>query len=270
MARQVWFDSATNQFEGPQTRRVGYVAQETALFPHLTVRRNIEYGLRRMDPSARKRRAEEVAALVKIDGLLDRLPAALSGGQLQRAALARALATSPELLLLDEPFGALDSELRRTLRADLHQLLRQTAASAVLVTHDRVEAMAMGDGLAVMIDGRIQQVGALAEVFQHPANPAVAKSIGVETVLPAIVEDISDGLMTLRIGDARLVAIADASAAPGNSVTPAFARPMSSSSGRASGATARGTISRALSHESSTKARSTVSRFSAVLSWWRP
>jgi molybdate transport system ATP-binding protein len=202
-----WFDATADLFTPPQARRVGYVAQDTALFPHLTVRANIEYGLRAATAEARRRRAGELIQLVGARGLDDRFPRQLSGGQAQRIALARALAPSPAMLLLDEPFGALDAATRRELRTEVRAVLRDTGTSAILVTHDRLEAMAMGDDLAVMIEGELRQTGSVPEVFRRPADPAVARALGVETVVPATVDGTSDGLVDLRIGDARLVAI---------------------------------------------------------------
>jgi molybdate transport system ATP-binding protein len=203
-----WFDATADRFVPPQQRRVGYVAQDTALFPHLTVRANIEYGLRLTMAEARRERAGELIQLVGARGLEDRFPRQLSGGQAQRIALARALAPSPALLLLDEPFGALDAATRRELRTEVRRVLRNTGTSAILVTHDRLEAMAMGDDLAVMIEGELRQIGSVAEVFRRPADPVVARSLGVETVVPAIVDGAGDGLIDLRIGHAQLVAVA--------------------------------------------------------------
>jgi molybdate transport system ATP-binding protein len=205
-----WFDSGAQRFVPPQERRVGYVAQDTALFPHLSVRANVEYGLRAAAPAARRQRASEMLELVGVRGLEDRLPRQLSGGQAQRVALARALAPSPALLLLDEPFGALDAATRRGLRSEVRGVLRDTGTSAILVTHDRLEAMAMGDDLAVMVDGELRQIGSVQEVFRSPSDPGVARALGVETVVPAVAEGERDGLVTLRIGDARLVAVAGA------------------------------------------------------------
>ena len=205
-----WFDQRRNRFVPPQERRVGYVAQDTALFPHLSVSANVEYGLRAAAPEIRRQRARELLDLVGARGLEDRSPRHLSGGQAQRVALARALAPSPALLLLDEPFGALDASTRRQLRSDVRGMLRDTGTSAILVTHDRLEAMAMGDDLAVMVDGELRQIGSVQEVFRSPADPAVARALGVETVVPAVVEGEPDGLVTLRIGDVRLIAVADA------------------------------------------------------------
>jgi molybdate transport system ATP-binding protein len=214
----VWFDSTANLSMSPQARRIGYVAQDTALFPHLTSRNNVEYGLRGLSASVRRHNADAAIRLVGVGGLEHRLPRHLSGGEAQRVALARALAPSPALLLLDEPFGALDGTTRRALRGDLRAALRATGTSAILVTHDRLEALAMGDDLAVMVDGEVRQTGAVAELFRRPADPAVARALGVETVVPAIVEDGSDGLVGLRIGTARLVAIGPPGCRPGASV----------------------------------------------------
>jgi molybdate transport system ATP-binding protein len=204
-----WFDQRRDRFVRPQERRIGYVAQDTALFPHLSVTANVEYGLRAAAPEARRQRARAVLDLVGARGLEARWPRQLSGGQAQRVALARALAPSPSLLLLDEPFGALDASTRRELRSEVRGMLRETGTSAILVTHDRLEAMAMGDDLAVMVDGELRQIGSVQEVFRSPADPAVARSLGVETVVPAVVEGEREGLVTLRIGEAALVAVGD-------------------------------------------------------------
>ena len=213
-----WFDAAADRFVPPQERRVGYVAQDTALFPHLTVRANIEYGLRAATPDARRQRAGELIQLVGARGFEHRFPRQLSGGQAQRIALARALAPSPAMLLLDEPFGALDAATRRELRTEVRAVLRDTRTSAILVTHDRLEALAMGDDLAVVIEGEVRQIGSVPQVFRRPADPAVARSLGVETVVPATVDGASDGLVNLRVGHVRLLAIAGPECAVGAEV----------------------------------------------------
>ena len=123
--------------------------------------------------------------------------------------MARALAPAPGLLLLDEPFGALDAATRRDLRRDVRALLRTMGTSGVLVTHDRAEAMAMGDELAVMIDGAIRQVGPMPAVFQRPADPTVARSLGVETVRAATTGGVEEGLVTLRLDGVELIAVAE-------------------------------------------------------------
>ena len=213
----VWFESSSGRFVSPQGRAVGYVAQNAALFPHLTVRKNIEYGLHGA-ADQRRLRTDHLVELIGLCGLESRYPRQLSGGQAQRVALARALAPAPRLLLLDEPFGALDATTRRALRSELRTVLRDTRTSAILVTHDRLEAMAMGDLMAVMVEGVIRQVGPVADVFKRPGDSAVARSLGVETVLPAIVGDVNDGLVTLRIGSGTLTAVAEAAGKTGDNV----------------------------------------------------
>jgi molybdate transport system ATP-binding protein len=213
-----WFNSDTGRFVPPQQRRIGFVVQNTALFPHLNVRANVEYGLHAVAAAARRRRADDLLELVGARGLEDRAPRQLSSGQAQRVALARALAPSPELLLLDEPFGALDLPTRRDLRVEIRRVLRQTGTSAILVTHDRLEALAMGDDLAVMIDGSLRQVGSAAQVFQRPADPDVARALGVETVVPAVVERVDGGLLSLRAGDQWLLVAGADECAPGDEV----------------------------------------------------
>ena len=225
---ETWVDVSTGRFVTPQARRVGYVTQEPALFPHLTAGRNIEYGLRNQSSATRSQRRDDLMRAFGIRHCAARDARALSGGEAQRVALARALAPSPKLLLLDEPFAALDASARRTLRKDVRALVRATGASAILVTHDRQEAMAMGDGMAVIADGRIRQVGPLADVFRHPADQTVARSLGIDTVLPAVVDSVDVDLreaaenavtlIQLRIGSATLVAVADARPLRGDEV----------------------------------------------------
>jgi molybdate transport system ATP-binding protein len=199
---EVWFSDAGSL--SPQARRVGCLFQEYALFPHLTVEGNIGYGARGPD------RPQRVAALVsqlKLEGLERKHPAALSGGQRQRVGLARALAISPRLLLLDEPLSALDAPLREPLRHELRQTLKRAALPAIVVTHDRGEALALGDLLAVVADGRVLQVGAVDDVFSRPADLVVARTVGVETVVPGRVVAAEDGLLTVEVGTARLRAV---------------------------------------------------------------
>ncbi|MFA5664831.1 ABC transporter ATP-binding protein [Castellaniella sp.] len=163
-------------FVPPERRGIGYVPQEGTLFPHLTVEGNVRFGLTRQDDPAR--RIEEVLALTGLEGLGKRYPHELSGGQQQRVALARALAPGPDLVLLDEPFNALDLDLRRNMCEDVIQVLRQTGTTTVLVTHDPGEAFAVSDQLAVMQDGRIMQRAHPEEVYWQPASPAVARLTG--------------------------------------------------------------------------------------------
>jgi len=204
---RVWFDAMSGRSLAPQRRRIGYVFQEQALFPHLTVRQNVGFGLTIRRRADRERLIEDLLSRLGISAIAQQLPRELSGGQVQRVALARALAIQPELLLLDEPFASLDGPARRRLRLDLRTLLAQTGTFAVLVTHDRGEALALGDQIAVLAGGRIRQVGPVLDVMSHPADLQVAESVGIETVLSASVESSERGLLNLRIGSMSLRAI---------------------------------------------------------------
>lgn len=183
----------------PEKRRVGMVFQEGALFPHLTVERNIEYGL----PKSRIRqdRVEEVLDLVGLKAFRDRMPHELSGGQQQRVALGRALAPWPDVLLLDEPFSNLDPKLREQVRRDVMEILRSSGATAVFVTHDQEEALFVGDVVAVMNYGRVEQTGSPQEVFHSPATKFVAQFIGMVDFLPAQYDGTQ---MVTEIGDVSL------------------------------------------------------------------
>jgi sulfate transport system ATP-binding protein len=164
----------------PQKRGVGFVFQHYAAFKHMTVRDNVAFGLKiRKRPRAEIRdRVDELLRLVQLDGFADRYPAQLSGGQRQRMALARALAVEPKVLLLDEPFGALDARVRKELRAWLRRLHDEVHVTTVLVTHDQEEAMEVADRIALMNDGRIEQVGRPRDLYEHPANEFVMSFVG--------------------------------------------------------------------------------------------
>ncbi len=210
---ETWFDAESGIDLSPQARRLGYVAQEDALFPHLTVAENVSYGLREQGASGR-RRADEMLRLVGLQTLASRRPHELSGGERQRIALARALAPGPRLLLLDEPLASLDLPTRESLRASLRPLLVAAAIPTLFVTHDRLEALALGDRLAVMVGGRLRQWGPVPEVVSRPANAEVARAVGVETVLPARVTSRAGGLLHLEAGGAHLTAVDDGGALP--------------------------------------------------------
>ncbi len=173
-------------------RRAGFVFQQYALFRHMTVARNIAFGLevkpRRQRPSRAEiaRRVEELLHLVQLDGLGGRYPSQLSGGQRQRVALARALAIEPRLLLLDEPFGALDAKVRKDLRIWLRGLHDRTGVTTVFVTHDQEEALQMADLVAVLNAGRIEQMGAPRELRVKPATPFVAEFLGEDSQNPGV------------------------------------------------------------------------------------
>ncbi|NWF25542.1 ABC transporter ATP-binding protein [Streptomyces sp. PKU-EA00015] len=173
----------------PEHRRVGIVPQEGALFPHLTVARNVAFGLPGLDRTARRRRTEEMLDLVGLGGYGDRMPHELSGGQQQRVALARALAPEPELVLLDEPFNALDSALRAGVRTDVRAALRATGATALLVTHDQQEALSTADLVAVVRGGRVAQCDTPQELYRSPADPWVAGFVGDAVLLPGTADD---------------------------------------------------------------------------------
>lgn len=171
-------------------RKVGFVFQHYALFKHMTIADNVGFGLavraRRERPSrtAIRKRAEELLDLVELGGLGARYPAQLSGGQRQRVALARALATEPQLLLLDEPFGALDTQVRKTLRRWLGELHKQMGLTTIFVTHDQEEALELADRVVVMDEGKIEQTGSPEDIYMAPASPFVARFVGESTRLP--------------------------------------------------------------------------------------
>jgi len=166
----------------PEKRRVGMVFQEHALFPHLTVAGNIAFGLKR---DGREARLRDLVQLVGLSELLDKYPHELSGGQQQRVALARALGPRPDLLLLDEPFSNLDSELRERLSLELREIIKVSGTTAVLVTHDQHEAFAIADEIGVLHQGRIEQWDAAYNLYHRPANRFVADFVGQGVFLPA-------------------------------------------------------------------------------------
>lgn len=192
-----WFDSTENVFVSPQRRQIGYLAQEYALFPHLSVRRNLEYGASDGDGTS----IDALVNMLGLEGLLDRRPPQLSGGQRQRVALGRALATRPRLLLLDEPLSALDTPMRAPIRSELRDLLDQSALPAIIVTHDRAEALGLGDAIVVVVGGRTVESGPASDVFSRPRTLESALATGVETVLEAEVQSCENGMTTVRLAD---------------------------------------------------------------------
>lgn len=170
----------------PERRRIGVVPQEGAVFPHLSAAANVGFGLAR---AGRARRVTEMLDLVGLAGLGSRMPHELSGGQLQRVALARALAPEPALVLLDEPFAALDTALRASVRAQVRDAIRAVGATAVLVTHDQEEALSVADEVAILAGGRVVQHGRPMAVYSHPASVEVAEFLGDAMLLAAV----SDG-----------------------------------------------------------------------------
>lgn len=199
IGERVLFDSARAINLPPQKRRIGLVRQDLALFPHLTVAQNVGYGLRGMRDA--RARVAELLQLVGLASLANRHPAQLSGGQQQRVALARALAPRPDLLLLDEPFSALDAPTRMQLRGELFNLQREFKIPTIFVTHDLGEAYFLADKLAVMHAGEILQTDTPGNILRRPGCLPVARAVGVKNILPGIIESRDDAGYRVRIGD---------------------------------------------------------------------
>ncbi len=219
-----WPDSGSVSFDGEDAlargageRQVGFVFQHYALFRHMSVFENVAFGLRVQSRKLRKseadirRRVKGLLDLVQMDWLADRYPSQLSGGQRQRVALARALAIEPRILLLDEPFGALDAKVRKDLRRWLRQLHDDIHVTSIFVTHDQEEALEVANRVVVMDKGRIEQIGSPGEVYDNPATAFVHGFIGESIVLPV---EVHDG--RIRLGN-RLLDLAPLDAAPGPS-----------------------------------------------------
>ncbi|MDG1529773.1 MAG: ABC transporter ATP-binding protein [Paracoccaceae bacterium] len=182
----------------PNKRPVNTVFQQYALFPHMNVQKNVMFGLQRLgktDADARKR-AGEVLEMVQLSQFAERMPSQLSGGQQQRVALARALAPNPKVLLLDEPLSALDLKLRQAVRLELQQLQQETGITFVFVTHDQEEALTMSNRIAVISDGRLQQIGSAREIYEAPKNKFVADFIGETNLIDVEVVEISKNMAT--------------------------------------------------------------------------
>jgi sulfate/thiosulfate transport system ATP-binding protein len=184
---RLWLAGKDATHQNVRERSIGFVFQNYALFKHLTIGQNIAFGLeiRSISGSKVKKKVAELLDLIQLSGLGDRYPAQLSGGQRQRVALARALAIEPKILLLDEPFGALDARVRKDLRAWLRQLHDRSHVTTVFVTHDRSDAMAVADKIAIMNKGYIEQVGTPSEIYNHPVNAFVMGFVGPVNVLPS-------------------------------------------------------------------------------------
>jgi putative spermidine/putrescine transport system ATP-binding protein len=192
----------------PHKRHFGMVFQNYALFPHLTVGQNVAYPLtvRRVPRAEQDRRMARALGMVRLDGMADRLPSQLSGGQQQRVALARALVFEPQLVLMDEPLGALDKQLREHMQIELKDLHRQLGVTFVYVTHDQGEALTMSDRVAVFNDGAIQQIDAVDRMYEAPANRFVAGFIGDSTALAGTVRAADDQRCGIVLTDGRVLA----------------------------------------------------------------
>jgi len=209
-------------------REIGMTFQNYALFPHMTVASNVGYGLRarRLEKAEIARRVAAVLDLVKLTGLEDRRPRQLSGGQQQRVALARALVVRPKVLLLDEPFSALDRNLRGAMQVELREIQRKLGVTTIFVTHDQSEALSLSDRIAVMSEGSIRQLGTPDDVYRRPADRFVASFIGDVNVLRARLEGRNGATATVALGAARVTVPSEplASVAPGAALD-LFVRP---------------------------------------------
>jgi putative spermidine/putrescine transport system ATP-binding protein len=187
-------------------RQIGLMFQNYALFPHMSVAGNVAYGLkvRHVPRLERARRVDEVLALVKLTGFEDRKPRQLSGGQQQRVALARALVINPTVLLLDEPFSALDKNLRASMQVELREIQRKLKVTTIFVTHDQGEALSLSDRLAVMSEGRIRQLGTPEQVYRRPCDRFVASFVGDANVLRGRLERVDGSSAVVALGAARV------------------------------------------------------------------
>ena len=221
---RIWITGEEATDRTVQDRQVGFVFQHFALFKHRTVRQNVAFGLelRKWKREAIKRRVDELLDLVQLKGYGSRFPSQLSGGQRQRVALARALAVQPRVLLLDEPFSALDAKVRKELRAWLRNLHDEMHVTTVIVTHDQEEAMEVADRIVVMNEGRIEQIGTPAEIYDQPASPFVMGFVGAVNVLPggtlprltAATPDAADTPLFIRPHDVEILSEAQSDTVP--------------------------------------------------------
>lgn len=200
-AGRIWMEGEEHTYKSVQERRVGFVFQHYALFRHMTVADNVSFGLsvRKESKDVQRKRVEELLELVQLSPFRDRYPDQLSGGQRQRVALARALAPRPRVLLLDEPFGALDARVRQDLRRWLDELHRELGVTSLLVTHDQEEAMELANTVVVMHEGRVEQTGSPSEIYDEPATAFVASFVGSANVLAG---HVSGG--HLQFGDTKV------------------------------------------------------------------
>ena len=196
--------SSADRLAPPETRHIGFLFQEFALFPHLSVYDNICFGLTHLSAGEKKARVLELLKQVDLSGYADKFPNSLSGGEQQRAALARALAPSPKLVLMDEPFSNLDPQLRDRMRDLTLRLLKQVGAAGLVVTHDAADALRMADRIAVQVDGAILQIDNPESVYRHPANIDVAGMFGTVNLLKSVA-----GIQGFRPADVSLTGAAD-------------------------------------------------------------
>lgn len=195
------FNSEKNINVPMRDRRIGYLFQDYALFPHMTVFENIAYGISHLSKTKIKSKIEELIYLMRLEGLENRHPSQISGGQKQRTALARILAVEPDILLLDEPFSALDYQVREKLRQELIAIHERFPITTIFVTHDMEEAFMLGERIAVMNNGRVEQFGAREEVFYKPKTRNVAKFIGARNIFHGVVKSIDNSGVIIESKD---------------------------------------------------------------------
>lgn len=194
-AGEVLLDGISMKNIGPEKRNVNTVFQNYALFPHMSVYDNIAYGLKikKVNKAEIKKRVTEILSLVQLEGFEKRMPANMSGGQKQRVAIARALINNPKVLLLDEPLGALDLQLRRQMQQELKRLQKKLGITFIYITHDQEEAINMSDTIVVMRDGRFEQIGSPSEIYNHPKTSYVASFVGSANILTGEVIECQEG-----------------------------------------------------------------------------
>jgi molybdate transport system ATP-binding protein len=217
---EIWFDAEAAVHLSPERRRVGFVPQDYGLFPHLSAQANVEAGLGHLPAQGRRSRAGEWLAKMRLAGLEHRLPDELSGGQQQRVAVARALAREPAILLLDEPFSALDRLTRETLYPELAELKQELAVPIVMVTHDLAEALLLADRMTLLDAGRTLQSGVPGEVLARPVSPAAARLMGHRNVLQGVLlrHEPDAGRSWIRAGQMELATPLSAGIPPGTAL----------------------------------------------------
>lgn len=206
-AGSVWLDGREVTGLEPNQRDVNTVFQNYALFPHMNVAENIGYGLKlkKVPKSEIRKKVSQMLELVQLEGYKKRKPSELSGGQKQRVAIARALVNNPKVLLLDEPLGALDLQLRRAMQIELKHLQKKLGITFIYITHDQEEAINMSDRIAVMKDGRIEQIGTPDEIYNHPKTSYVATFVGNANILHGVAESIQGENAIVKIGNDRVI-----------------------------------------------------------------
>ena len=206
-AGSVWLDGREVTGLEPNQRNVNTVFQNYALFPHMNVAENIGYGLKlkKVPKSEIRKKVSQMLELVQLEGYEKRKPSELSGGQKQRVAIARALVNNPEVLLLDEPLGALDLQLRRAMQIELKHLQKKLGITFIYITHDQEEAINMSDRIAVMKDGRIEQIGTPDEIYNHPKTSYVATFVGNANILHGVTESIQGQNAIVKIGNDKVI-----------------------------------------------------------------